>query len=262
MKAGMRIRLIHWNEPEAEKRSAVLSRAGFIVAHKPMTGAYLRDIRDDPPDAIVIDLSRIPSQGRDLGLAIRHTKTTRYIPLVFVDGDPEKVEGIRKILPDAIYTSWSEIPGSLRDAIANPPADPVVPESVMAGYVGTPLPSKLGIKANSVVSLVGAPEGFEKRLGELPDGVTLRKGAVGSSGLTLWFTRSRKELDGRISRMVPRAKNGGLWIIWPKKTSRADSDLTQNIVRKAGLAAGMVDFKVCSIDETWSGLRFTLRKSV
>jgi hypothetical protein len=260
MMAGMRIRLIHWNETEAEEKAAVLSAAGFAVAYKPLTGAYLRNIRDDPPDAIIIDLSRIPSRGRDLGLAIRHYKTTRRVPLVFVDGAPGTIEGIRKILPDAVYTSWKAILDSLQDAIANPPADPVVPESVMAGYSGTPLPKKLGIKENSVVFLVGAPEDFERRLGELPDGVVLKRRAIGSSTLTLWFTRSRKDLDRRIDKMVPRAENGGLWIIWPKQVSRVTSDLTQNTVRKAGLAAGMVDFKVCAVDETWSGFRFTLRK--
>ena len=259
MMAGTRIQLIHWNEPEAEEKAGILTRAGFSVAYKPMTGAYLREIRNDPPDAIVIDLSRIPSQGRDMGLALRHYKTTRHVPLVFVDGKPGKIEGIRIILPDAVYTTWTEIVDALKDAIANPPSDPIVPESVMAGYSGTPLPKKLGIRENSVVRLVSAPGGFERSLGELPEGVKFRKKS-GSANLTLWFIKTRAEFDRRIAEMKPSSENGGLWIIWPKKSSGVASDLTQNIVRKTGLENGMVDFKVCAVDETWTGLRFSLRK--
>ena len=253
------LRLIHWKAEETAERAERIRSAGYEVVSEPLSPARLREIRDDPPLAVVIDLSRLPSQGRDLGLNIRKYKATRQVPLVFVGGDPEKVARIKELLPDAVYTSWSRIASALKRAIANPPQDPVVPESVMAPYKGTPLPKKLGIKADSVVALVSAPDGFEETLGELPEGVSVRRQARQPLDLTLWFVRSRKDLEHRIDKMRNFAQNGGLWIIWPKKASGIDSDVSQTIVREVGLGAGLVDFKVCSVDETWSGLRFTRR---
>ena len=127
----------------------------------------------------------------------------------------------------------------------------------MDAYAGTPLPKKLGIKSGSVVLLVNAPEGFEATLGELPKGATLREGSEAPSDVTLWFATSRAQLEQGISEVAERADQGGLWIIWPKKSSGVESDLSQAVVRRVALAAGLVDFKVCSVDETWSGLRFT-----
>ncbi|TMI58226.1 DUF3052 family protein [Candidatus Bathyarchaeota archaeon] len=123
-----------------------------------------------------------------------------------------------------------------------------------------PLHQELGIKSGYTVSLVGAPPGFRQTLGELPENVVLRDGVRSQSNLTLWFVRSRTELEERLQRMKVFSKNAGLWIIWPKQTSKLQTDLGQPVVREAGIAAGMVDFKICSIDTTWSGLRFTLRE--
>jgi len=123
------------------------------------------------------------------------------------------------------------------------------------------LAKKLGIKANSVVALVRAPKGFERTLKDLPKGVMVRRGVGGRRNLTVWFTKSRRNLERCITRRVSVADNGGLWIVWPKKTSGMGSDLSESIVRAVGLAEGLVDFKVCAIDATWSGLRFTRRKS-
>jgi len=255
-----RIRLVHWNAVEARERAERLRSAGYAVEHEMLDAAGLRRLRDDPPDAVIIDLSRIPSQGRDVGLGIRIRKATRHVPLVFVGGAPEKVARVQGLLPDATYTTWAEIHASLQHAISHPPADPVVPDSTMAGYAGAPLPKKLGIKANAVVGLVNAPEHFEGTLGDLPDGVVVRRNPKERSDVVLWFVESRKDLEAGIQSMVTAAKNGGLWIIWPKKSSGFVSDLSQSVVRELGLAAGLVDFKVCAVDRTWSGLRFTQRK--
>ncbi len=255
------IRLICWNAVEAAEKAASLRAAGYGVASEPLTPPGLRALRDHPPSAAIIDLSRLPSQGRDVALAIRQYTATRRVPLIFVDGDPDKVARTREFLPDATYTTWGRLRSSLKRAMAHPPADPVVPGSVLAGYSGTPLPKKLGIKANAVVALVDAPPGFENTLGELPEGVTLHRQARGRPGLTLWFTRSRRGLERRIRRMVPLAEKGGLWIVWPKKASEIESNLSETAVRTAGLAAGLVYFKVCAVNATWSGLRFTRPRS-
>jgi hypothetical protein len=255
-----RVRLIHWKAEEAEERAGWLRAEGYEVDHQPLNPDEMRRMWADPPGAVVIDLSRIPSQGRDLALAIRKRKTTRHVPLVFVEGDAAKLERVKQLLPDAVYTTWDDISTGLAHAIAHPPEEPVVPDSTMAGYSGTPLPKKLGIKAGSVVALVGAPDGFETALGELPEGVTLYRGERNSSDVTLWFTTSRAELEHHVQRMGEFAAKGGLWIIWPKNASGVKSDLTQNTVRQVGLASGLVDFKVSAIDKIWSGLRFTKRK--
>ena len=256
----MRIRLIHWNVAEAEERVGKLKVAGCRVEFAPPTPAILQDLKRDPPAAVVIDLSRLPGQGRDVGLAIRHARATRGVPLVFVGGDSEKVGRIRQQLPDAVYTTWSRIRSALQRAIASPPKDPVVPESVLAGYAGTPLPKKLGIKENSVVALIDAPHGFEREIGALPPGVTFRRTVRGKSGLIIWFVKSSKDLSTRVARMAELAGQGGIWIAWPKRTSGMATDLTQAVVRKLGLAAGLVDYKISSIDSTWSGLKFARRK--
>ncbi|UCC49917.1 MAG: DUF3052 domain-containing protein [Gemmatimonadota bacterium] len=136
-----------------------------------------------------------------------------------------------------------------------------MPGSVLAGYSGTPLTKKLGIKANSVVALIGAPPGFEKALGKLPDGVTLRRRAGGQADLIIWFNKSCKDLERGIDRMAEQVGRDGLWIAWPKKSSRVTSDLSGNEVRRLGLGAGLVDYKICAIDATWSGLKFTRKKA-
>lgn len=226
----------------------------------PLGGGGLRALRQDTPAATVIDLSRLPSQGRDVALVLRQQKSTRHIPLIFVDGDPEKVSRVKALLPDAAYTTWAGIGDMLNRAIASPPSDPVVPRSALAGYSGTPLPRKLGIKTGSTVALVGAPPGFAATLGVLPEGATLRAGARGRPDLTIWFVRSRKDLTRDIRRMPKLAAGGGLWIAWPKRASTLAADVSETDVREAGLASGLVDYKICAIDATWSGLKFTLRK--
>lgn len=254
------IRLIHWNEQEAEERVERLTKLGYRVDFEPVDNAVLKSMRTDPPEAVVIDLSRLPSHGRDVAAALRTGKSTNHIPLVFVDGAPEKVERVRAMLPDAVYTSWSRIRGALKKAIANPPANPVRPHSQLAGYSGTPLPKKLGIKPNSVLTLVAAPAGFIETLGELPDGVKLRKQAQGQTDLVIWFPESRGDLLARIERIGALTENGDVWVAWPKQASKIPTDLTQTIVRETGLASGLVDYKICAIDENFSGLRFTRRK--
>lgn len=146
----------------------------------------------------------------------------------------------------------------LRRANANPSA---APSSRLAGYSGTPLPKKLGIKPDSTTALVGAPQGFRKTLGGLPEGARLQNEFRGEEDLAIWFVRSRAELTRGMKPMAGRRDQGKLWIAWPKKTSKLTADLGEADVREAGLAAGLVDFKVCAIDADWSGLLFTRRKA-
>jgi|SRR5437870_8138334 len=127
----------------------------------------------------------------------------------------------------------------------------------MAGYSGTPLPRKLGIKEGSVVALVGSPDGFA--LDPLPDGARVRRGARGEADLAVAFARTRAELARRWDAAT--RCSASVWIAWPKRSSPLAGELNENVVRDHGLARGWVDFKVAAIDDTWSGLRFAKRRS-
>ena len=253
-----RVRLIHWNENEAKERAGQIESYGYEVDYM-MAGVadFLRELGKDPPAAVIIDLSRLPSQGRDLALLIRKRKSTRYIPLVFIGGAPEKTARIKELLPDAAFASWDEAANSLKASIDNPPQDPAVPASQFAAYEGKPLTEKLGIKAGSIGGLMDAPDDFTSTLGRLPKGARLCGRTDGGCDLFIWFVRSREQLENGITRRAALSSYGPLWIAWPKQTSRFGTDITQQQVREIGLAAGLVDYKVCSFDEIWSGLLFT-----
>jgi hypothetical protein len=130
----------------------------------------------------------------------------------------------------------------------------------MAGYSGTPLPSKLGIKEGHAVAVVGAPDGFDGTLGELPDGVRVKSRGAAPLDVIVLFVRRRSELERRFGRLVAALQPaGGLWVAWPKRSSGVETDMTEDVAREIGLAHGLVDNKVCAIDETWSGLRLVRR---
>lgn len=130
-----------------------------------------------------------------------------------------------------------------------------------AGYSGTPLPKKLGIKPGQRVLLLSAPDGFEaSTLGELPEGVTVGWAARGKADVIVSFHTERADLARRMPKlraaMEPAA---GLWIAWPKRASKVPTDLTEDVVRELALDNVLVDNKVAALDEKWSGLRLVIR---
>src|SRR5262245_20349751 len=132
----------------------------------------------------------------------------------------------------------------------------------MAGYSGTPLVKKLGIKEGHRVALLNAPDDFLTTLGELPADVATHTDLGGRHAfdVILFFTTARVHLVKHFARLAKRLTSaGGLWIAWPEKASGVATDLTEDRVREIGLEAGLVDNKVCAVDETWSGLRFVIR---
>ena len=130
-----------------------------------------------------------------------------------------------------------------------------------AGYSGTPLPRKLGIKAQARLALIGAPDGFDATLGELPAGVAVRRRLGGDPfDVIVGFFSRRSVLERRLAGLSAALDPaGGLWIAWPKRASGVETDVTEDVVRTLGLAAGLVDNKVCAIDQVWSGLRLVYR---
>jgi hypothetical protein len=126
-----------------------------------------------------------------------------------------------------------------------------------AGYSGTPLPQKLGIKPGGRVALVDAPKGFAL---DLPADAKLVDGKAKEVDVIVWFVTARAPFAKKLASVAARLQPaGGLWIAWPKKASGVATDMTEHVVREVALPTGLVDNKVCAIDETWSGLRLVVR---
>ncbi len=130
-----------------------------------------------------------------------------------------------------------------------------------AGYSGTPLVRKLGIQEGHRVALLGAPDGFEALLEGMPAAVDVRRAARGTNDVVISFHRQRADLARRLPVLL-RAMDldGGLWVAWPKRASGVATDITEDTVREVALPLGLVDTKVCAIDDTWSGLRVVWRR--
>jgi hypothetical protein len=130
----------------------------------------------------------------------------------------------------------------------------------MAGYSGTPLAKKLGIKPGQVIAVVGAPDDYRGQLGDLPPDVTWSREIAGTLDLIHLFAGSRRALESAFAPALAHlAPAGSLWVSWPKRASGVATDLDENVVRGIGLALGVVDVKVCAVDEIWSGLKFVRR---
>ena len=130
----------------------------------------------------------------------------------------------------------------------------------MAGYSSTPLAKKLGIKEEMRVALLNAPADFQKTLGEVPGRVEFVKKLTSSLDIILFFVVSERVLARDFARLAKKlVANGMIWIAWPKKSSGVTTDLTFANVQSIGLDAGLVDVKICAVDETWSGLKFVYR---
>jgi hypothetical protein len=130
----------------------------------------------------------------------------------------------------------------------------------MAGYSSTPLPKKLGIKDGSRLAFVNAPKGFEAYLGALPAGAEIVRRLTKPLDLVVLFVTEERVLARDFAKLSAKlATNGMIWIAWPKKSSGVATDLSFERVQRIGLDAGLVDVKICAIDDTWSGLKFVFR---
>ncbi len=129
----------------------------------------------------------------------------------------------------------------------------------MAGYSGTPLVKKIGIKPGHRVALVNPPQGFRKELEDLPEAVKFQSPGGTPLDVVLFFTKSKAELVAELAKLRAKiAANGMIWAAWPKKASGVATGLTEDVVRQAGLEGGLVDIKVCAVNDVWSGLKFVI----
>jgi hypothetical protein len=131
------------------------------------------------------------------------------------------------------------------------------------GYSGTPLVKKLGFVPDMSVVLLDAPSNFSDLLGEIPSGVKVSRRLTGPADLVLIFVQYAADLATKVLALKSAVSPDGMvWVAWPKRASKMPTDLTENIIREIVLPTGLVDVKVCAIDETWSGLKLVIRKSL
>jgi CheY-like chemotaxis protein len=249
-----RLRLIHWNAAEADRYLKLLKKAGHRVEYLPeFSPQLMREWRTSPPDAFVIDLTRLPSHGREIAIALRQSKATRRIPIVFCEGEDEKVAKTRAVLPDAVYCEFSRLKSSLRTAIRSAPETPAVPAAMMDRYAGRTTAQKLGIKKGDSVCLIEAPREVPGALGALPEGVTFVESPP--AAVTLLFATDPQELRRQLAEWRSLAEETKFWVCW-RKGKFAQEGISERFVRETGIALGLVDYKICSVSEVWSGLLF------
>jgi len=131
----------------------------------------------------------------------------------------------------------------------------------VAGYSGTPLAKKLGIRSGCRIHVANAPGNYLKLVAPLPKGVRVVPRVSGDTDIVHLFSTSRSELAGKLRASLARLKqDGAIWVSWPKKSSKVPTDISENTVREVALPLGLVDIKVCAVDEVWSGLKLVIRK--
>lgn len=255
----MRVHLVSWDPVDARAHLRALDALGHTATWlEGITGTPLmRALRASDADLFLIDLRRRPSHGREVAMALRSSPATRQRPLVFAGGDDAATARLRDLLPDATFTTWGRLKTALPKALKTAPAAPVVPPDRL--FSGRTLAQKLGIAADERVAVVGAPPAFADLLGPLPSGTRLAARADAGCDRLIWFVRSEGELQTALGRLAALVTTQVAWLAWPKAASGVKSGVTGNDVRESGLAAGLVDFKICSIDPTWSGLAFKRR---
>lgn len=252
--------VVHANHAAGAACAKELAGLGYRAVWRQWSSPEIGRAKVDPPAAVLIDLSRTPSVGRDVAIAMRSHRALLAVPFLLVDGTREVVANLRKFLPDAVVSDSRRLKTSLAGILKRQPRGARL-LSVFAAYESAPLAKKLGIRTDSIVAVRDAPRGLKAKLGELPAGAQLKAHDRAPRDLTMWFVHSHDVLVGEMTAMRRHASSGALWILWNKNASTdADIRLTQLTVRRAGLDAGLVDFKITRVDDDWAGLRFTVRK--
>jgi CheY-like chemotaxis protein len=258
-RADTAICLICWDKDRAEFLEKLLGGEGFrvTVVSESVSGriAYFRDLN---VEAVVIDLSRMPSHGREIGAALSASKSTRHLPLIFLGGQPEKVERVRRELPEAVFAGWEDAAATIRSAMIAGPTQKAMRPAQRMEIGGRSLARKLGVKQAVPVVLWGDAEFLVELLGDFPV-VKRMQGKV--AHLCLCVTRAASDVEAAFETVGAVYPEGTLmWIIHPKQSGKMHADFNQNDVRGIGLAHGWVDFKVCAVDADWSGLAFAKRE--
>lgn len=253
-----RVRVLHWKAVEAEPFFRVLKDAGHSIEYEEeFRTELMRSWRKSPPDVFVIDLSRLPSQGKEIAIALRQSPATRVTPIVFCQGEEQKVASVRALMPDALYCNLSNLEDSISSALSAKATSGVVPPAMMDRYGERTAAQKLGIQPGSKVALFEPPPRVESILGELPGEVEF---VDGPADVTLCFLHDPDSLRQAFSDLRSQASKTRLWMLWQKKNSTHHSGVTEPAVREAGLSLGLVDYKICSVDKNWSAMLFARKR--
>jgi hypothetical protein len=253
-----RVRIIHWKPEEAGILLERVRAAGFEAEHDLVTDArqIARAIEANPPSALAIDLSRLPSHGREFAVWLRRRKVGRSLPFVFVGGEPEKVARIRELLPGDHYTSLEKLATALKRACHGASKPLAVPPSPEERYKHRTVAQKLGIRENSTVGVVDPPRDYAAAIGPLPEGAELIENPRSPAALTVWFVHHEEGLLRALPRMRAAAAKTKLWISWRKGVR----EFNGNAVRICGIEYGLVDYKICALGDRWSAMAFARKK--
>jgi len=254
-----RVRIVHWREKESAALVSACKAAGFETEYDAVDfSALSKMIRAHPPDVLVFDLGALPSHSRESAAYLRRTKYAGHIPIVFVDGLPEKVEAVRNLLPDAIYTSLAGIRKALKAAGARKTSTPVIPPSFEERYAHRTVAQKLGVRERSTLALIDPPRDYAAAIGELPANVVVIEEVAANADVTLWFVPDLRAYESAMPRMRRLAGTTKFWVVWRKGLK---DGLTDRTVRQIANDAGLVDYKICAVGPKWSGMAFARRKS-
>src|SRR5262245_53790799 len=259
-----RLFYLHWHEKEAKERIRPLAKAGHKVsAH--WSVEKTADFGPKLPEVVIISQDRLPSHGRAVAAVFWEANNRRAIPIIFAGGNQDKVAATKKKFPHAIYCGSGEVIQAVEEVLRNPPAS--LPPKVKRapphtpGYSGKPLAVKLGVAEDQRIYLSNAPDEINEWLGPLPASAEQITKPAPSINLAVLFHTSAKDLKKEFASVAKlMAPKGMLWVSWPKKSAEVATDVTEDVIRKIGLAHDWVDVKVCAVSEIWSGLKFLRRR--
>ena len=232
---------------------------GFAVeSYVPVSGEGLRGLLDmNPPDALLICLDRLPSNGHAVGYHYRSRKATRSIPIVFVGGLPEKVDKVRAGLPGVYFCEWEKVSETLTTVIANPPlAVPPLTKSY-AEHTDRPLHEKLGIREGMRIALLGAPAPLDKLVPNMPFEIEVTGQPERDTDIAMWFVRRADDVDDGLTWITGRMAKPRIWIFYPRKKSAATpGGLTWTSLMETAARYSLAQYKIMRLNDDWSGVVF------
>jgi CheY-like chemotaxis protein len=253
------VRVIHWNAQEASALLSILRKHGLTVEYdERFSTRLLQHCRSSPPSAFVIDLSRSPSHGREVAAVLRQSPKTRHVPIVFCDGQPDKTDRIRKIFPDATFCARDQVLAAVKSA--KPVENPIRPIAMMERFGNRTAAQKLGITKGSTIALIDPPRDALTALGEIPADVRFCDEEE-DRDVTLCFVHDIDSAREKLSGVRRLASKSRLWILWRKKGAAGASGVSGNLIREIGIDLGLVDYKICAVNDVWSAMVFAKRKS-
>ncbi len=222
----------------------------------------LNFITGERPSAIIFNLAKRPSTCRDLAIYIRKRKNLRMIPFLFIDGEEEKTEKIRDLFPEDYFCGKDDLNSIIIKILAEPGRLFPQPESLFSGYSGKSALEKLDIRKNENICLIDVDESFYSLFEENVENYNIGSRITRETKLTLIYLKEENNVAPFLRYYLENSRDdSSLWLCWPKKKGKIKTNLTQKFIRDTALGFGLVDYKICSINNNWSGMKFTRKKN-